>query len=139
MKIIAIGVLAVVVTAAAIQSAEAQRRRGRSPRGRFRDPIASALDTNKDGTISAQEIANAAKSLKTLDKNKDGKLSGSELSPFGRSNRGGRRGGTRSGEVTKAGKQAPDFTLRSVDEKNSLHLASFAGKKPVALIFGSYT
>jgi hypothetical protein len=32
-----------------------------------------ALDTNKDGELSAEEIANASKSLRALDKNGDGK------------------------------------------------------------------
>ncbi len=33
-----------------------------------------ALDTNHDGELSAEEIANAPASLKKLDKNGDGKL-----------------------------------------------------------------
>jgi collagen type III alpha len=37
-------------------------------------PIFQALDTNHDGVISADEIANASAALKTLDKNGDGKL-----------------------------------------------------------------
>ena len=37
------------------------------------------------------------------------------------------------------GKLAPDFKLKTVDGKREVTLSSFAGKKPVALIFGSYT
>ena len=37
------------------------------------------------------------------------------------------------------GAQAPDFTLKDKDGKTSVTLSSFAGAKPVALIFGSYT
>jgi len=44
-------------------------------------PIDLALDTNKDGVISADEIAKAAASLKKLDKNGDGKLSRDECLP----------------------------------------------------------
>ena len=44
-------------------------------------PLMVALDTNKDGEISVEEIKNASKSLKTLDKNGDGKLSADELRP----------------------------------------------------------
>ena len=40
-----------------------------------------ALDTNHDGVISADEIANAATSLLTLDQNGDGQLSSDELRP----------------------------------------------------------
>jgi thiol-disulfide isomerase/thioredoxin len=42
-------------------------------------------------------------------------------------------------ETLRKGDQAPDFTLRSPDEKNSFHLAELRGVKPVVLIFGSYT
>ena len=34
---------------------------------------------------------------------------------------------------------APDFTLKSPDGKTTITLSSFKGKKPVALIFGSFT
>jgi hypothetical protein len=34
---------------------------------------------------------------------------------------------------------APDFTLRSADGKKSITLSDYRGKKPVALIFGSFT
>jgi hypothetical protein len=46
-------------------------------------PIIAALDTNHDGTIDADEIANASASLKKLDKNGDGKLTPDELRPPG--------------------------------------------------------
>lgn len=45
------------------------------------NPLLEALDTNKDGEISAEEIANAVASLKALDKNGDGKLTGEEIRP----------------------------------------------------------
>jgi hypothetical protein len=42
------------------------------------------------------------------------------------------------------GDEAPDFTLRSVDEKGhvragEVQLSSFRGRQPVVLVFGSYT
>ncbi|HEY3226937.1 MAG TPA: hypothetical protein VGK61_08095 [Planctomycetota bacterium] len=48
------------------------------------------------------------------------------------------------GEGIEAGKKAANFKLKKLkakeDEKpESVELASFAGKKPVLLIFGSYT
>jgi Ca2+-binding EF-hand superfamily protein len=65
--------------------------------GMFQSPAFQALDTDKDGIISASELANAAASLKTLDKNGDGKLTEDEVRPQmggrgGRGERGGRGG-----------------------------------------------
>ncbi len=39
----------------------------------------------------------------------------------------------------KAGDLAPDFTLSDVAGTASITLSDFRGKKPVALVFGSYT
>lgn len=39
----------------------------------------------------------------------------------------------------KTGDVAPDFELRDVNGANPLRLSDFRGKKPVALIFGSFT
>ena len=38
-----------------------------------------------------------------------------------------------------AGDMAPDFTLHDIEGKDSVTLSSFRGKKPVALVFGSFT
>jgi hypothetical protein len=45
-----------------------------------------ALDTNRDGVISADEITAASASLKTLDKNGDGQLTREEFGPPPRRN-----------------------------------------------------
>ena len=45
-------------------------------------PVMLALDANKDGALSASEIANATASLKALDANKDGQLTRDELRPL---------------------------------------------------------
>ena len=39
----------------------------------------------------------------------------------------------------KVGDVAPDFTLKTLDGKKTVKLSSFKGKKPVLLVFGSYT
>lgn len=39
----------------------------------------------------------------------------------------------------KAGDMAPDFELYDTKGKDSIRLSDLRGKKPVALIFGSYT
>ena len=45
------------------------------------NPILVALDKDKDGTLSAEEIESATAALKTLDKNNDGQLDQSETRP----------------------------------------------------------
>ena len=42
-------------------------------------------------------------------------------------------------DALKVGEKAPDFELKTVDGKNTVRLSSFRGKRPVLLIFGSYT
>lgn len=37
------------------------------------------------------------------------------------------------------GDLAPDFDLRLVQSENRVRLSSFRGKRPVALVFGSYS
>jgi peroxiredoxin len=39
----------------------------------------------------------------------------------------------------KAGDIAPDFELRDVNAETPVRLSNFRGRKPVALIFGSFT
>jgi peroxiredoxin len=42
-------------------------------------------------------------------------------------------------QAPKAGDLAPDFSLSDVTGKMNVRLSDFRGKKPVALVFGSYT
>ncbi len=37
------------------------------------------------------------------------------------------------------GQRAPDFTLKTQDGSRTVHLADYRGKKPVVLVFGSFT
>lgn len=45
----------------------------------------------------------------------------------------------RQRDATRPGDLAPDFSLRTLDGKGTVRLSDFRGKKPVVLIFGSYT
>lgn len=78
-------VLPAIVCIALCPAQEHERGPGgdRGPRGGFRfvSPLVAALDTNRDGTISADEIRNASKTLIALDKNSDGQLTEEELRP----------------------------------------------------------
>lgn len=48
---------------------------------RMPNPLLEAMDKDKDGSLSSEEIDNAVVALKTLDKNNDGKLDASEMRP----------------------------------------------------------
>ena len=39
----------------------------------------------------------------------------------------------------RVGDEAPDFQLETYDKKASVQLSAWEGKKPVVLVFGSYT
>ncbi len=54
---------------------------GGRPGRRSMPPLIKALDTDKDGALSAAEIAAAPESLTALDKNGDGELTPDEFAP----------------------------------------------------------
>ncbi|MGY8687262.1 MAG: hypothetical protein ACKVHP_05925 [Verrucomicrobiales bacterium] len=77
-------------------------------------PIFVALDTDKDGVLSENEIQNATAALLTLDKDNDKKLSAEEIAPaFGGRQRGG-GGRQRGGED---GAERPERPKRPGTEK----------------------
>ncbi len=84
------------------------------------------LDVDGSGALEFDELEGVAKGA---DADRDGKISAAEI-------RGGR--GSRSA-APSVGKRAPDFDLPYKTGDETAKLSSFAGKRPVALIFGSYT
>ena len=50
-----------------------------------------------------------------------------------------RMGDSRGEGKLKAGDPAPDFQLKQLHSERVLQLSQFKSKKPVALVFGSYT
>jgi hypothetical protein len=74
-------------------------------RGGFRppNPVMEAIDKNKDGTLSADELKNATKALAALDKNKDGKIDREEMRPQFDRGQGG-RGEGRPGQGGQGGR-----------------------------------
>ncbi len=52
---------------------------------------------------------------------------------------GQRKGDLRAQSNLRVGDIAPDFKLKTKDGDREVQLASFRGKKPVVLVFGSYT
>lgn len=105
------------------------------------------FDKNKDGVLDEAETPAALwRRLALLDTDKDQKLSKTELQKL--PGRSGRRAGEfitrpargeRHKDTLKAGDAAPDFTLSDPTGKRQVTLSSFRGKRPVVLIFGSYT
>ena len=67
---------------------------GQAGRGGFMRvlPIMTALDADRNGEISTEEIEDAVAALRKLDKNKDDKLTAEELRPNFGANRSGRGG-----------------------------------------------
>lgn len=120
------------------EAAPGQPDNAASPDGLFR-----LLDTDRDGKLSKEELENAVK-LMQRDRNKDGVLEPNELAG---PNDGRRPGevitpaakGERHSDTLKVGDEAPDFTLPDKSGKNEVTLSSFRGKRPVVLIFASYT
>ena len=79
--------------------------------------VMSALDVNRDGVISSQEIAGAPGALLKLDKNKDNEISSEELHPVRRTSSAA-NGGT---EAQRAKRQpAPLLAALDVDGDGKL-------------------
>jgi Ca2+-binding EF-hand superfamily protein len=121
-----------------ITADEAQGSAGGRAAGANRDVMLAHMlvrtaDADRDGTVTAKELEPW---FTKLDKNQDGELAGDELS----GPPAGGRGATRGGRAPQKGDAAPDFDLPVLGSKTDrVKLSSFAGTKPVALIFGSYT
>ena len=81
----------------------------------MRSPAFQALDADRDGVISAAELANAPAALKSLDRNGDGKLTAEEVRPQmgGRGGREGGRGG-REGEPGETQPPSADEMVRTL-------------------------
>ena len=84
-------------------------------------PMMTALDVDKDGKLSAEEIANAAVALKALDKNSDGVLDATELAPARpeRGGRGGDGGGGRGGRGGRGGGGDPSAFIDRMMERDT--------------------
>ena len=91
----------------------------------------TAIDANKDGVITAEEMKNAAKALATLDKNKNGKLDQDELRPqFGRGGFGRPGGGDRPDSRRRDPGARPDFRRPGGDRPDSERRRPREGDQP---------
>ena len=93
--------------------APADGKEGRKPPMWPMGPLMAALDTDKDGVLSAEEIAAASENLKKLDKNGDGKIDRKELlPPRPQGKRGDNAQGPRDGKGPRDGTDAQDGDRR---------------------------
>jgi hypothetical protein len=114
-------------------SVEAQRNHGGRGGGGWTF-VAGKYDANKDGKVTVKEYTRGEEAFKSLDSNGDGLLNESDWA-----NQNRRRGGGGSA-APAVGEVAPDFSLTEIKNSDkTVTLSEFAGKKPVALIFGSCT
>ena len=132
-----IGLPAVLILLGTLDIADAQRRRGGrggggGGRGNGWKFVADKYDANKDGSVSVEEYTRGEAAFKVLDANSDGVLDEDDWK--GQSHR------KPAGPAPEEGDVAPDFTLTTIKDADSkVTLSDFAGKKPVALLFGSCT
>lgn len=137
-----------------ISREEFEARAGQRPdfggRGRDMDrfgALLEAADTDKNELLSREELLAW---FDAADTDNDGQLSMDRSRGF-RGSEGGGGSGARgpgmrsrqppgdSGPEAGVGRTAPDFTLQPLHDGEPVTLGDFAGKTPVALIFGSYT
>lgn len=89
------------------------------------------IDLNNDRQISQSEYMGF---FLDADQDKDGSATQEEMIKLMNKRRQEQeKGGPDVGQV------APDFTLTTLDGKGTVKLSDFRGKKPVVLVFGSYT
>jgi hypothetical protein len=128
-----------------------------SPRSSFvqQQALATALlnrmDGDGDGTVSAQEWQGMFKQLAgtrerlTSEDIRRALLTGTEQRAVNRPTRFARLCGFLSGELgsfnegPNPGQVAPDFDLCTQEDRRRVRLSEFRGRKPVVLIFGSFT
>jgi hypothetical protein len=115
----------------------------------------SMLDANSNGRISREEWdaffarASRGRGYLTVDDLREAFLPPRPAKKNGKARQGPTPAmlvkGLLSGELgsffegPRVGQQAPDFTLRTFDGKRRISLSEYRGKKPVVLVFGSFT
>lgn len=110
-------------------------RTARSESPKVWDYLAKKYDKNGDGKLSRDEYKRDNKAFARLDRNGDGVLTSDDWRVAGNFPKF-----KTSYVAPKQGAPAPDFELAYVSNPDKVaRLSDFAGKKPVALLFGSCT
>lgn len=138
--------ITLLVLMALCLSVSAQRRKQERPDREYEsawDLVSKEHDKNKDGKVTKREYSRGKERFARLDTDGDGVLTAQDFAGSRRGRGRGRNQRRRDRRIRavapKVGALAPDFTLKTVDGKKKERLSSYKGKKPVALIFGSYT
>ncbi|MFO0846267.1 MAG: EF-hand domain-containing protein [Gemmataceae bacterium] len=136
---------------------DARPRASSDPRERMLDMVLGRADRDRDGRISAEEWqalfeqAAGEKGEMTREDLRRLLLPGAQKAKGPPSKGGGMPSqltllrGLFSGEIgslhegPSVGDAAPGFTLRTQDGKRAVSLSEYKGKRPVVLIFGSFT
>jgi hypothetical protein len=106
--------------------------------------FAERHDKNRDGKVGKDEYGRGDAKFAQLDRDEDGVLTSADFGSAPRRPRGERPASRPSrpaaASLPKVGDTAPDFELPVLGEKErTVRLSSYAGKRPVALVFGSYS
>jgi hypothetical protein len=96
------------------------------------DALFKEIDTDNDDAISAEEFENRMAAVQKV-------MSGETAAKKVPEPPAEQRTARRRPPSLKVGDVAPTFKLKSLDGESETDMASFNGKKPVVLIFGSYT
>ena len=121
------------------------------------DKLMKALDADKNGSLSEAEFGRRMQAIQSLVNDNQQqeeqaekpmtarerqrerarrRAQGGQPNPSERRGQRRRRGSRPS---LKVGQMAPTFKLKSLDGESETDLSEFRGKRPVVLIFGSYT
>jgi hypothetical protein len=127
--------------------------------------LAGRFDADRDAVISRAEFTGPATWFDSFDKDRSGVITAADLDWSKTSFFQGKGKGERKAAKSSAGYEfswtkfkaffdgdvgswcegpalnarAPDFTLPTPDSKKTMTLSDFAGRKPVVLVFGSFT
>lgn len=142
-KSVIITTLAIFITLCsgllAVYGQEAQQRspaRTQQPGANMIRLLMRLIDLDNDGKLSGGEYM---KFFVDADQNKDGSVTQEEMMESMNKRRQEMRGQNQEAGGPNVGQEAPDFTLRTLDGDRTVKLSDFRGKKPVILVFGSYT
>ena len=89
------------------------------------------MDLDNDHKISKEEYTSF---FVEADQDKDGFVTEKEIMVIMK-----KLGQNQEAGSIELGQKASDFTLKSLDGKKTIKLSDYKGKKPVVLVFGSYT